>query len=109
MRPTKHKLMKSPMYHVLFSALAALTFAGFSSCAKVKVEPIEVKPIEINVNVRVDGTFSSETEASGTQTFSASCEGADCSNPLFVQGIKLFYPNTTLPCGYTIGFTADAK
>ena len=53
MRPTQHKLMKSPMYHVLFSALAALTFAGFSSCAKVKVEPIEVKPIEINVNVRV--------------------------------------------------------
>jgi hypothetical protein len=26
---------------------------GCSSCANVKVEPIEVKPIEINVNVRV--------------------------------------------------------
>lgn len=71
--------------------------------------PIDNFDATINVNVRVDGTFSSETEASGTQTFSASCEGADCSNPLFVQGIKLFYPNTTLPCGYTIGFTADAK
>jgi len=27
--------------------------AGLPSCARVKVEPIEVKPIEINVNVRV--------------------------------------------------------
>ncbi len=32
---------------------ASFTVFGFSSCAKVKVEPIEVKPIEINVNVRV--------------------------------------------------------
>jgi len=32
---------------------AALTILGFSSCAKVEVAPIEVKPIEINVNVRV--------------------------------------------------------
>ncbi len=42
--------MKVPICFSLFSALA---LAGFSSCAKVKVEPIEVKPIEINVNVRV--------------------------------------------------------
>ncbi len=42
--------MKAPIYFTLFSALA---LAGFSSCARVKVEPIEVKPIEINVNVRV--------------------------------------------------------
>lgn len=42
--------MKALIYFPLFSALA---LAGFSSCAKVKVEPIEVKPIEINVNVRV--------------------------------------------------------
>ncbi|MFK7909330.1 MAG: YnbE family lipoprotein [Akkermansiaceae bacterium] len=42
--------MKAPIYFSIFSALA---FVGFSSCAKVKVEPIEVKPIEINVNVRV--------------------------------------------------------
>lgn len=33
--------------------LAVIALAGFTSCAKVKVEPIEVKPIEINVNVRV--------------------------------------------------------
>lgn len=43
--------MKTSYYLPLFSALVAV--AGFSSCAKVKVEPIEVKPIEINVNVRV--------------------------------------------------------
>lgn len=42
--------MKAPIY---FSIFSALLLAGFSSCAKVKVEPIEVKPIEINVNVRV--------------------------------------------------------
>lgn len=42
------------MKTILSSLLAtALTVIGFSSCAKVKVEPIEVKPIEINVNVRV--------------------------------------------------------
>ena len=37
------------------SFLLAISFTvlGFSSCAKVKVEHIEVKPIEINVNVRV--------------------------------------------------------
>ncbi|MGE9267019.1 MAG: YnbE family lipoprotein [Verrucomicrobiales bacterium] len=34
-------------FRLLFVALV------LSSCAKVKVEPIEVKPIEINVNVRV--------------------------------------------------------
>jgi hypothetical protein len=45
--------MKAPIYFPLFSALAALAVAGFSSCAKVTVAPIEVKPIEINVNVRV--------------------------------------------------------
>ena len=45
--------MKAPIYCSIFSALAALSLFGFSSCAKVKVEPIEVKPIEINVNVRV--------------------------------------------------------
>jgi len=42
--------MKFPIY---FSVCAALASAGFASCAKVRVEPIEVKPIEINVNVRV--------------------------------------------------------
>lgn len=42
------------MKAVLPSLLAAaFTVLGFASCAKVKVEPIEVKPIEINVNVRV--------------------------------------------------------
>ena len=43
--------MKAPYYFPLFAALVAVS--GFSSCAKVTVEPIEVKPIEINVNVRV--------------------------------------------------------
>lgn len=33
--------------------IAATLAAGFSGCARVKVEPIEVKPIEINVNVHV--------------------------------------------------------
>lgn len=42
--------MKSLIYVFVPPALA---LAGLSSCAKVKVEPIEVKPIEINVNVRV--------------------------------------------------------
>lgn len=42
--------MKVPIYFTIFCALALV---GFSSCARVKVEPIEVKPIEINVNVRV--------------------------------------------------------
>lgn len=42
------------MKALLPSLLAAgFAVAGFSSCARVKVEPIEVKPIEINVNVRV--------------------------------------------------------
>tara|TARA_Y100000385_G_C13051164_1_gene619834 strand:- start:1306 stop:1509 length:204 start_codon:yes stop_codon:yes gene_type:complete len=45
--------MKEPNYFSLCSALAALLMASLSSCAKVTVEPIEVKPIEINVNVRV--------------------------------------------------------
>ena len=43
--------MKARFYFPVFAALVALV--GFSSCAKVTVEPIEVKPIEINVNVRV--------------------------------------------------------
>ena len=42
--------MKAPIYFYLSTALA---LASFTSCATVKVEPIEVKPIEINVNVRV--------------------------------------------------------
>ena len=45
--------MKAPIYFSLFPVLAALALAGLSSCARVKVDPIEVKPIEINVNVRV--------------------------------------------------------
>ena len=45
--------MKEPNYFSLCSAMAALVMASLSSCAKVTVEPIEVKPIEINVNVRV--------------------------------------------------------
>ncbi|MGB0775934.1 MAG: hypothetical protein ACPGUY_08810, partial [Akkermansiaceae bacterium] len=49
--------MKTPLItrflpHCL-AALGASSLLGFASCAKVKVEPIEVKPIEINVNVRV--------------------------------------------------------
>ncbi len=43
--------MKAPYFFPVLAALVSM--AGFSSCAKVKVEPIEVKPIEINVNVRV--------------------------------------------------------
>ena len=43
--------MKVLSYFPIFVALVAVS--GFSSCAKVTVEPIEVKPIEINVNVRV--------------------------------------------------------
>lgn len=39
-----------PYLTVIFSIGAVL---GCSSCANVKVDPIEVKPIEINVNVRV--------------------------------------------------------
>lgn len=42
--------MKATIYFSIFPALA---IAGFTSCARVKVDPIEVKPIEINVNVRV--------------------------------------------------------
>lgn len=43
--------MKARFYFPVFAALVALV--GFPGCAKVKVEPIEVKPIEINVNVHV--------------------------------------------------------
>lgn len=42
--------MKNLFQTLLITAAAA---AGLSGCAKVKVEPIEVKPIEINVNVHV--------------------------------------------------------
>lgn len=46
--------MKAPQYFPVLIALSAMAAApGFTSCARVKVEPIEVKPIEINVNVRV--------------------------------------------------------
>lgn len=50
MRLSLQKVMKIFAYLFL---LPPLVLAGFSSCARVKVEPIEVKPIEINVNVRV--------------------------------------------------------
>lgn len=43
--------MKARFHLPFFVALVALI--GIPSCAKVKVEPIEVKPIEINVNVHV--------------------------------------------------------
>lgn len=43
--------MKDRFYFPVFAALVSLV--GLSGCAKVKVEPIEVKPIEINVNVHV--------------------------------------------------------
>ena len=43
--------MKNLYYFPFLVALVAVS--GFSSCAKVTVDPIEVKPIEINVNVRV--------------------------------------------------------
>lgn len=33
--------------------ICGIVLSGISSCARVKVEPIEVKPIEINVNVHV--------------------------------------------------------
>ena len=42
-----------PMKSICLSLFSVLAVAGFSNCARVKVEPIEVKPIEINVNVRV--------------------------------------------------------
>jgi len=46
--------MKVPYYFSLVTSLIAIVaVSGFSSCAKVTVAPIEVKPIEINVNVRV--------------------------------------------------------
>ncbi len=41
------------MKPICLSLFSVLALAGFSNCAKVTVEPIEVKPIEINVNVRV--------------------------------------------------------
>ena len=34
-------------------ALSLLSLTGFSSCVHVKVDPVEIKPIEVNVNVRV--------------------------------------------------------
>lgn len=42
-------------FYSLISSLFLLLLACFTlcHCAKVKVEPIEVKPIEINVNVRI--------------------------------------------------------
>ena len=47
-------MMKIRFYSSPYLALASLRAVfGFSSCATVEVEPIEVKPIEINVNVRV--------------------------------------------------------
>lgn len=47
-------MMKTRFYSSLYTALVSFgAMVGFSSCAKVQVEPIEVKPIEINVNVRV--------------------------------------------------------
>ena len=51
MRLSCQKIMKVRLYFPVFFTLVAML--GFPSCAKVKVEPIEVKPIEINVNVRV--------------------------------------------------------
>jgi len=49
-RPSHQKVMKASFY---ITVLALVSVSGFTSCARVKVEPIEVKPIEINVNVRV--------------------------------------------------------
>jgi len=42
-------------FPTILAALSAplLSLTGFTSCARVTVDPIEVKPIEINVNVRV--------------------------------------------------------
>jgi len=46
--------MKTRLPVLLFAAISfAVPMAGLSGCANVKVEPIEVKPIEINLNVRV--------------------------------------------------------
>jgi len=42
--------MKASFYITL---LALVSVSGLTSCTRVKVDPIEVKPIEINVNVRV--------------------------------------------------------
>ncbi len=42
--------MKTPILPLLIAASTAVSFSG---CARVKVDPIEVKPIEINVNVHV--------------------------------------------------------
>ncbi|QQL45687.1 YnbE family lipoprotein [Sulfuriroseicoccus oceanibius] len=39
--------------HLVQWIAALVLLPGAVSCASVKVEPIEVKPIEINVNVRM--------------------------------------------------------
>jgi hypothetical protein len=71
--------------------------------------PVEGFDATITANVRVDGTFISEVEAEGTQTATFACEGADCGDPLIAFAIMLAYPNTTLPCSYTVEFTATVK
>ncbi len=63
----------------------------------------------LNINVRVDGTFTTERDAEGEQTFSAECVGADCDNPLLLAVFELVYPDTTLPCQYKVAFTAVGK
>ncbi len=63
----------------------------------------------LNINVRVDGTFTTERDAEGEQTFSAECVGPDCDNPLVLLFLQALFPNTTLPCNYKVGFTAIGK
>lgn len=84
---------------------------GLFECPNRVVEsfPVDMYDATLNINVRVDGTFTTERDAEGEQTFSAECVGDDCDNPLLLAILAFAYPDTTLPCQYKVTFTAIGK
>ncbi len=83
---------------------------GDFECPDRITESIDIQGLDavIDINVRVDGKFSNPARASGEQTFSAACVGADCTGPEIESALMFAVPNTTLPCSYKVGFSAEA-
>ncbi len=83
---------------------------GDFECPDRIADSIDIQGLDavIDINVRVDGKFSNPMEAKGEQTFSAACVGPDCSGMEIDAALMFAAPNTTLPCSYTVGFTAVA-
>ncbi|MFH1435709.1 MAG: hypothetical protein ABIJ56_08345 [Pseudomonadota bacterium] len=78
-----------------------LSGANFN-CPERKEVDIEIPLVDavFHVNVSAEGSFQSDTSASGHETANITCTGADCEAAAATAGI-------TIPCSYSQYFAAN--